>query len=330
MPGIILSAPADRPYSWGPHLYEALRDIRPQAQFLDFRSVEDPNGELLRLAQEGRPALHIAWKGEVYRPETFRELRELGVYNVLWHPDETVPEWLPPLAKASDLFCTQYKGMSDAYRAEGIENLDWLLDGITPSFFQYTDITPEERERYTCEVITVGTVDRIPEYRKRLYALNRLIQEKFDVRWWGRKMSFRRNSLRDWFSPGRRAWGGGMVWNQQFAKACHCAKVFLTLPRRPEISGGLSNRAFWVTGIGTFTLTLYKEGIEEFFEPGKEIAVFHDHDEMVEKVRHYLAHDEEREAVAKAGQERTLREYTNQHLLEDFLERLAARGGPEV
>lgn len=327
---VLLSAPADRPWSWGSHLERALRDVRPEVSFLDFRSVDDPNKELLRIAEEFQPVVHIAWKGEVYRPATFRDLQARGVYNVLWHPDETLPEWLPPLAKASDLFCTQYKGMTDTYRAAGIQNLGWLLDGITASFFEYDEITAEEREKYACEVVTIGTVDRIPEYRKRLYALNRLIREKFDVLWWGRRMSFRRNSLRDWFSPGRRAWGRAKVWNDTFAKACHCAKIFLSLPRCPDVSGGLSNRAFWVTGIGAFTLTLYKQGIEEFFEPGKEIVVFHDEDEMVEKVRYYLEHDDEREAIAKAGQRRTLGQYTNQHLFRGFFQGLAERGGPKV
>lgn len=330
MAQVLLSAPADRPWSSGPHLERALRDIGLDVVFFDFRSSPEPNSQLLRVAEESRPAIHIAWKGDAFLPETFRELSARGVYNVLLHPDETLPEWLPPLAKASDLFCTQYKGMSAAYREAGIENLGWLLEGFTPSFFEYDQITEEEREKYTCEVVTIGTIDRIPEYRRRLYALNRLIREGFNVRWWGRHMSFRRNSLREWFSPARRAWGGGMVWDETFAKACHCAKIFMTLPANPERSGGLSNRAFWVTGVGTFYMMRYKQGLEEFFEPDREIVVFHDEDEMVEKVRYYLAHDDEREAIAEAGQRRTLGEYTSQHLFRGLFQGLAERGGPKV
>lgn len=330
MGSILLSAPADRPYSWGPHLYRALKDIRPDAAFFDFRSCEDPNGDLLSVVEEVAPLVHIAWKGEVFRPETFRALRSRGVFTVLWHPDESNPAWLPPLARANDLFVTQYKGMMAAYRAAGVERIAWLLDGFTPSFFEYGEITPVERRTYGCEIVSIGTIDRIPQYRRRMYALNRLIREGFDVKWWGRRMSFWRNPWRDWLSPARRAWGGAMVWNDTFAKACHCAEIFFTLPAGPEMSGGLSNRAFWVAGVGAFTLMLYKEGMEEFFELGKEVAVFRDHDEMVEKARYYLEHEDERRAIAKAGQARCLRDYTNQRLLGDFLKELPRHGGPEV
>lgn len=330
MGSVLLSAPADRPYSWGPHLYRALKDVRPDAEFFDFRSCEDPNRDVFEVVERVQPRVHIVWKGEAFLPETLRELSSRGIFNILWHPDETNPQWLPPIARAVDLFVTQYKGMTDIYRGAGVERIAWLLDGFTPSFFKHSGVAPVERRDYSCQIVTIGTIDRIPEYRKRMYALNRLIREGFDVKWWGRRMSFWRNPWRDWFSPARKAWGGRMVWNQTFAKACDCATIFLTLPRRPEVSGGLSNRAFWVTGVGAFTLMQHKEGMEEFFEPGKEVAVFHDHDEMVEMARYYLAHEDERKAIARAGQERTLREYTNQHLLDGFLKDLPRHGGPAV
>ena len=330
MGSVLLSAPADKPFSWGPHLYRALKDIRPDAAFFDFRSCEDPNAELLEAVEREQPLVHIAWKGEVFRPEVFRELSARGVFTLLWHPDETNPQWLPPLARASDLFVTQYKGMTDVYRAAGIERIAWLLDGFTPSFFACDEVTPVEHRVYDCEVVTIGTIDRIPEYRKRMYALNRLIRDGLDVKWWGRRMSFWRNPWRDWLSPARKAYGGAMVWNDTFTKACRCAKIFLALTRRPDVSGGLSNRAFWVTGVGAFTLMLYKQGIEEFFEVGKEVVAFHDHDEMVEMARYYLEHEDERLAIARAGQERCLRDYTNQRLLGDFLKELPQHGGPEV
>lgn len=327
---ILLSDPADRPWSWGPHHEIALRDLGYQVLLFDFRGTRDPNDALLSTAREFAPAIHIVWKGEVFTPDTFRKLSAQGIYNVLWHPDETMPEWLPPLAKASDLFLSQFTGMMDTYRRAGIRNMDWLLDGITPSVFQYEQISPEERRKYACEVVLIGTIDRIPEYRKRMYALNRLIREGFDVKWWGRPVSFRRNSLSDWFSPARKAWGRGMVWNDTFAKACHCAKIVLGLPRCPEIPGGLSNAAFWTTGVGAFYLALYKAGIEEFFAPDREVALFRDGDEMVEKTRYYLSHDAERHAIAQAGQRRALGQYTNQQLLRRLLDMVAARGGPAV
>ena len=118
-------------------------------------------------------------------------------------------------------------------------------------------------------------------------------------------------AIRDWLSPAFRAYGGSRIWDAAYAKACSCARIFLALPSRPEVNGGLSNRAFMATGLGAFYLSLYRNGMEDFFEIGREVAVFHDLDEMVQKVKYYLANEAERQAIAQAGQERTLKDYTN-------------------
>ena len=84
------------------------------------------------------------------------------------------------------------------------------------------------------------------------------------------------------------------------------------------------------TGLGAFYLSLYKAGMEEFFELGREVAVFRNEDEMRRKVQYYLARLEEREAMARAGQRRTLANYTNQHAFRRLFRMIADRGGPLV
>lgn len=69
-------------------------------------------------------------------------------------------------------------------------------------------------------------------------------------------------------------------------------------------------RTFEVPGAGGFLLTGHAEGIERFYRPGAEIAVFRDIDELVHKVRYYLAHPDERDAMARAGHARTRRDHT--------------------
>ena len=46
------------------------------------------------------------------------------------------------------------------------------------------------------------------------------------------------------------------------------------------------------------------------FPPGKEVVAYRTPEECVELVRYYLDHDAERERIARAGQDRTLREHT--------------------
>ena len=328
MARILLSAPDNRPWNTGRHLAAALRDLGHEAVLLSFRGTPHPSDDLLSTAAEFRPVLHVMWKGETYRPEAVQTLRRQGIYTVLWHPDATVPPWLAPLAGASDLVCVQSRGMLDAFRAAGIADPQWLMEGVTPSCFACDAITERERQRYGCEVVLIGTVGNKPEYRKRLLALNRLVREGVRVRWWGPRLMFWRNSWGDWLSPAARSWGRRHVWNDTFAKACRCARIYLNLPAFPEVPGGLSNNAFMVTALGTLYLSLYRQGMEEFFEPGREVAVFRDEGEMADQVRRYLASDEERQAVAGAGQRRTLAEYTNHQAFRRLFKLIAERGGP--
>lgn len=69
-------------------------------------------------------------------------------------------------------------------------------------------------------------------------------------------------------------------------------------------------RLYEATGVGAFLITDEKDNLGELFEVGSEIESYRDSDELVDKVRYYLAHDDEREKIARAGQERTLRDHT--------------------
>jgi len=76
-------------------------------------------------------------------------------------------------------------------------------------------------------------------------------------------------------------------------------------------------RNFDVPGSGGFLLTEYAPALEEYYEPGKEVAVFRDREELVEMIDYYLLHDKEREAIADAGYKRTMKEHTYTQRLED-------------
>ena len=43
-------------------------------------------------------------------------------------------------------------------------------------------------------------------------------------------------------------------------------------------------------------------------------------DECAEKIQHYLTHEAERQAIASAGQVRTLRDHTYQHRLQELVD----------
>jgi spore maturation protein CgeB len=69
-------------------------------------------------------------------------------------------------------------------------------------------------------------------------------------------------------------------------------------------------RLFEATGVGTCLITDWKENLTQLFEPGLEIVTYRSAEECAEKVRWLLEHPKERDAIAQAGQVRTLKNHT--------------------
>ena len=78
-------------------------------------------------------------------------------------------------------------------------------------------------------------------------------------------------------------------------------------------------RLFEATGSGTCLITDWKENLNDLFDIDKEVVTYKTIDECVEKVNYLLAHDKERNAIAVAGQKRTL----NEHSLEKRINKFA-------
>lgn len=75
------------------------------------------------------------------------------------------------------------------------------------------------------------------------------------------------------------------------------------------LNDDVNMRCFEVTGSGGFLLTNRIPSLEELFIDGKEIVMYDSIDDMVEKAKYYLEHEEEREAIAQAGYARSMRDH---------------------
>ena len=83
-----------------------------------------------------------------------------------------------------------------------------------------------------------------------------------------------------------------------------------------EYAGNL--RLFEATGVGALLVTDWKKNLHEMFEPGREVVAYRTPEECVELIRHYLDHEDERQTIARAGQERTLRDHTFYHRMQEL------------
>lgn len=81
-----------------------------------------------------------------------------------------------------------------------------------------------------------------------------------------------------------------------------------------SIAGDVTMRVFEGTACGALVLTdAVANGLDELFVPGREIVTYGDDADLLGKIDYYLAHEDERALIARAGQQRTLTEHTYEH-----------------
>jgi hypothetical protein len=69
-------------------------------------------------------------------------------------------------------------------------------------------------------------------------------------------------------------------------------------------------RDFEAPMCGALYFTGYSDELAEMFEPDKEVVVFRNQNELLDKVHYYLARPEEAEEIRRAGRKRALRDHT--------------------
>lgn len=112
----------------------------------------------------------------------------------------------------------------------------------------------------------------------------------------------------------------GKAWGIEMYQILHRSEI--TLNHHIDVAGSYANnmRLFEATGVGTLLITDWKENLHEMFEPGKEVVAYRTPEECAELIQYYLEHDDEREAIARAGQQRTLREHTYYQRMQELVE----------
>lgn len=110
------------------------------------------------------------------------------------------------------------------------------------------------------------------------------------------------------------------LWGYDMYRQLQRSKIALNIHIDMAEQFAANMRLYEATGVGTMLLTDWKTNLHELFELGKEVVAYRSIDECVELVNYYLAHDSEREAIAAAGQKRTLCEHSYYHRMQELTE----------
>lgn len=257
--------------------------------------------------------------------EQIRHYRPDIILNqvVDWIPDDFLVEIKPnvrlvigqiaaPLPKEKtfrsyDLMLSSLPNFVHYFRKQGIRSELHRLAFETSIPQQLQDRPPKT------DVSFVGTISSFHATR---VGLMEAVCSKVDVAWWGNgDSSLPKSSL---IGKHHR----GTAWGREMYQILKDSRI--TLNNHIDIAEGYANnmRLFEATGVGTMLITDKKRNLHEIFEPGKEVAVYDSPEECIEVIAHYLGHDAERASVARAGQQRTLRDHNYDVRTQELLELL--------
>lgn len=107
------------------------------------------------------------------------------------------------------------------------------------------------------------------------------------------------------------------VYGLEMFQVLHDSKIVLNVHADSSPRFASNMRLFETTGVGTCMLVDWKENLKTLFDTDKEVVTYKSVGECVEKMKWLMDHAEEREAIGKAGQLRTLTEhsYANRALM---------------
>lgn len=113
---------------------------------------------------------------------------------------------------------------------------------------------------------------------------------------------------------------GGYLPNNYLPQLCSSAKIILGLHSVDNSLTMMSMRTFEVLGCGGFYLTQWTPAIEHYFKNHYHLVWSKSAVETRELVDYYLAHPQEREKIARQGQEEVYAHHTYHHRAQDMIE----------
>jgi spore maturation protein CgeB len=257
---------------------------------------------VLAQAQEFGPDVVYVQNLRYLSRRTLRSLRRLTGLVVGQIASE------PPTAaklRSFDLVLTSFPHFVDRFRKLGVTT-EYLRIAFDERVLDR--LAGEPREQYGA--VFVGALNRT-QHRSGNSLLERTARQ-VPIEFWG-------YNANGWpaDSPMRSSYRGE-AWGLEMFRVLHASRVALN--RHIDVAGENANnmRLYEATGVGALLVTDAKQNLHELFEPGREVVTYEEGDDLAETVRYYLEHDDERRAIAQAGQARTLREHTYARRMEEL------------
>ncbi len=183
-------------------------------------------------------------------------------------------------------------------------NVHYLPESFNPDFHK-----PPLNVRFG-QLHESSVVGNLYPYRSKI--LERIMEENVDIAIYG--------SIPKWMNEKwHKLHTKKHVRLKEKSKVFYGTKVNLNTLHYSEIDAG-NCRLFEIAGAGGFQICDRKGAIAEYFVEDEEIVCFDTIEELIQKVKYYIKHQDEAENIAKRGHERALKEHTYEHRINTIFE----------
>jgi spore maturation protein CgeB len=263
--------------------------------------TSDENRRLLAAVQEASPEMVWIEKGLTLWPRTLAAIKRsapacrLVSFSAddMMNPGNQSAYWRRGF-RLYDLHVTTKTPNLDEFARLGARGVVFMAKAFDPETHRPMELSPADRQKYASDVAFPGTFER-----ERGESVAFLANHGVTVRVWGSGWS----GLAGRF-PSLRI-EGGHILGEEYAKAINAAKIVLCFLRKANRDRQTA-RSVEIPACGAFMLAERTEEHQALFREDVEAAYFGSDEELVAKVRHYLANEEERIRIAGAGRQRCL------------------------
>lgn len=258
------------------------------------------NKKLIKLACDFKPDLCIIMKGQCIFPETISTIKA-ETKTMLFNINADDP--FNRNRGASSLYVRKSLSIFDCYFIwkrllieplikRGAKRVEHLPFGFDPTMHYPVEASGHEKQIDGNDIVFVGNWDKERE--------NWLREIKdFDLGIWGE--DYWGSCCRD--RNLRKLWRKKAMYGEEMSKVLNSSKISLNILRLQN-KGSINMRTFELPACKVFVLAERSLEAKEFFEEDIEAVYFSTPEELRDKVKYYLKHEEERNKIGQAGYQR--------------------------
>jgi spore maturation protein CgeB len=279
-------------------------------RFIGDRDLSGANDSIISGVQQ--QAIDVVWvdKGVTISPDTLKEAKDISPETILVHFNMDNPfgkvryGWRTFLKAAPfyDVHFVARESNLDQYKAIGCRDVRRFYNSYDRNLHRPITVSVKEREEFG------GAVGFIGDYEKeRTDAMLFLAENGIPVKVWGpnwdRKCKIRHNNLKITTR---------FLKGEDYVKAVRSIDINLGFLRKVN-EDFHTTRSLEIPACGAFMLAERTQEHLHLFREGIEAEFFGSYNELMDKVKYYMANNEKRRSIGLEGRERCIRSGYSYH-----------------